>query len=162
MKRSVFIYLFGLLAFVTFYACKPSDANLQKDVQSVLVAYPGVNATVNNSVVTLTGTVASEDIKIGAERAARAVKNVKSVTNNIMVNAPAPINQSSVVVSSDDVLTQNIRTALDNAGYKNIDIDVNDGEVTLTGNVQRNNLQEVMQIANDASPKRVINQLEIE
>ncbi|MCC8152951.1 MAG: BON domain-containing protein [Tannerellaceae bacterium] len=162
MKRTVFIYLCALLAIVTFYACKPNDANLQKDVQSVLVAYPGVNSTVNNGTATLTGTVASDDIKAGAERAVKAVKHIKSVNNNIMVSAPAPITPSSTIVSSDDMLNKTIRTALDDEGYNDVNVMIVDGEVTLTGKVKRDNLQRVMQIANDASPRRVINQLEID
>ncbi|MCD8044891.1 MAG: BON domain-containing protein [Tannerellaceae bacterium] len=161
MKRTVFIYLCGLLSIAMFYACGTSDADLQKNVQSVLVAYPGVTSTVNNGTVTLSGNVASEDIKAGAERAAKAIKHVKSVNNNIVVTTPSPVT-TAPVVSSDDVLNRTIRDNLKAAGYDDVNVDIDNGEVTLTGKVKRDHLQEVMRIANDASPRRVINQLDID
>ncbi len=161
MKRSAIIYLCGIFAFISFYACKPNDANLQKDVQSVLVSHPGVSASVSDGIATLTGTVASEEMKAGAERATKAVNHIKSVNNNITVSPPVAV-QNTTVVTSDDVLKRGIRSSLDKEGYNDVNIDINDGEVVLTGKIKRDNLQEVMQIANDASPKRVVNKLDIE
>lgn len=160
MKRIVFIYLCGILAFATFYACKPSDANLRKEVNAVLMAYPGVDSSVHNGVVTLTGYVDSEQVKEDAERAAQSVKHIKSVNNNIMVNAPSTV--LTLPTNPDHVLIENISSTLSDEGYNDIHVMVSDGEVTLTGKVKRGDLERVMQIANESGSQRVINQLEIE
>ncbi|MCC8134514.1 MAG: BON domain-containing protein [Tannerellaceae bacterium] len=160
MKRIVFIYLCALLAFTSFYACRPSDANLQKEVNAVLMAYPGATASVHHGVVTLTGYVDSEEMKLDAERATQSVQHIKSVTNNIMVNAPAPV--LALPTNPDHILIEETSSNLSNDGYNDVHVMVSDGEVTLTGKVKRTDLERVIQIANEAGSKRVINQLEIE
>lgn len=160
MKRAIFIYLCGLLAMVTFYACGTNDKDLKKEVDSVMVAYPGVTTTVDKGVVTLTGTVTSEDMKAGAERAAKAINHVKSVRNNIMVNAPS---SSWTLPQNDEYdLIQSINDSLEDGGFDDINVSVSDGEVRLSGVVKKSDLQRVMQIANESGAKRVINEMTIQ
>lgn len=160
MKKSLLILFCGLFAIATLYSCKPSDTNLQKDVNSALtVSYPEVSASVHNGVATLTGTVNSETDKIGAEQTAKAVKHIKSVNNNIMVNAPAP--PPAISYDPDHVITDNISTRLTDSKYKDVNVEVRDGEVILTGKAKRDDLQHVMQVANEARAKKVVNQLTV-
>lgn len=159
MKKSVLAYLFAIVAGITFYACGPSDQKVETEVRSALTSTNNtdISANVKKGTVTLTGSVATEEAKTAAEQAARSIKGVKSVNNEIRVVAPAP-----AVVNTDGTMQSTIATALKNAGFPNVTVAVSNGEVTLTGNVKRSDLQKVMQIANDASPKKVNNELALQ
>jgi osmotically-inducible protein OsmY len=152
MRRIVLII--ALLAGVMLYSCKPSDEKLQKAVETALTASTGVTSSVKDGVVTLTGTVESEEAKLAAETAAKAVKDIKSVTNNIQVVVP-------VVINPDETLLTSINSALSAAGFSGITVTSSNSEVTLTGEVKRADLAKVMQIANESKPAKVINQLKI-
>ncbi|MDH6305020.1 hyperosmotically inducible protein [Parabacteroides sp. PF5-5] len=156
IKKTVLVCLCSLFAVCFLGSCKPSDAKLQQQVETVLTAaYPTVSAVVKDGVVTLTGAVESDEIKAGAEAVAKAVKDIKSVANNITVTPPV------VKINPDVEISQLISTALSAAGFAGINVAVQEGEVTLTGDVKRADLQKVMQVANESNPKKVINQLTI-
>jgi len=70
------------------------DADLKKAVEAAISAFAGATVSdVKNGAVTLSGEVADDAAKSGAEAAAKAVKNVKSVVNNLTVKPPAPVAQ---------------------------------------------------------------------
>lgn len=155
MKRSVLVYVCALLTGVMLYSCKPSDDKLQKAVETALTtANSAVNSTVKDGVVTLSGTVDSEEAKAAAEQAVKAVKDIKSVANNIEVKLP-------VVINPDETLTTAVNSALSAAGFSGVTVAVKDGEVTLTGDAKKADLAKIMQAANEAKPKKVNNQLTI-
>ncbi|NDV95632.1 BON domain-containing protein [Dysgonomonas sp. 521] len=155
MKRLVLILTCALLSSAMFYSCKPSDEKLQKQVETVLsAAQSSVTGTVKDGVVTLNGTVDSDEAKAAAEVAVKAIKDIKSVTNNIEVKLP-------VVINPDEVLTTAITTALTAAGFKDVKLTVSEGVVTLTGDAKKADLQKIMEIANSAQPKKVLNQLKL-
>ncbi|MDR2950819.1 MAG: BON domain-containing protein [Prevotella sp.] len=155
MKRLVLILTCALLSGAMFYSCKPSDEKLQKQVETVLsTVQSSVTATVKDGVATLTGTVESEEAKAAAEAAVKAVKDIKSVTNNIEVKLP-------VVINPDETLSTTIANALTTAGFKDVKLAVDSGVVTLTGEAKKADLQKIMQIANEAQPKKVLNQLKL-
>jgi len=138
-----------------FNSCKPSDAKLQQQVTTALSAVDSsVSAAVKGGVATLTGTVSSEDAKTAANTAVAAIKGIKSVTNNIEVELP-------VVINPDQTLTNVITSALIAAGFTGVKLAVDDGVVTLTGDAKKADLVKIMQIANDAKPKKVINNLNL-
>lgn len=154
MKKSVLVYAFAVLATVVLYSCKPSDSKIQKSVDTALTTLgANVSSTVKDGVVSLSGSVDSEEAKVAAEAAIKALKDVKSVTNNIEVKAPA------VVINPDDTLTSTINAALKAGGFNTVTVAIKDGEVTLTGNVKKADLAKIMQIANESKPKKVTNQL---
>lgn len=137
-------------------SCKPSDATIQGEVNKVLRDnYSNISSSLNNGVVTLTGTVESQAQKDAVENAVRPVKNVKSVVNNIIVREPV----STVRVNPDQTISSNITSRLNTEGFKDLRVTVNNGEVTLSGDLKRSDLTKVMQIANEAKPSRVINNL---
>lgn len=153
MKKVIFIITSILLSAVMFQSCKPSDAELQRNVNDALLATaPGVSATVKGQVATLEGTVESEEVKTAAGEAAKNTKNIKNVVNNIKVVPP-------VVINPDDTLMENLTASLNGAGFTMVNVSVRNGEVTLTGEVKKADLKKVMQIANEANPKKVVNQL---
>jgi osmotically-inducible protein OsmY len=155
MKKLVLILTCALLSGAMFYSCKPSDEKLQKQVETVLSAVQSsVSGTVKDGVVTLTGIVDSEEAKTAAEVAVKAIKDIKSVTNNIEVKLP-------VVINPDEVLSTTITAALAAAGFNDVKLAVDSGVVTLTGEAKKADLQKIMQIANETQPKKVLNQLKL-
>lgn len=159
MKRfTSWLMLFFFAAVMSFawMGCKPKDTTIQTEVTNATAAYPGVSVTVNEGVVTLNGEVENETVRSNAEADAKKVKGVKSVVNNLTVAPPPP----PVVISSDDSL-RNAVNALINNDYKDVNVQVNDGVVTLTGTIERSKLQDLMQKVNEMKPKKVENQLTI-
>lgn len=157
MKTKFLIGVLALFLGVTLYSCKPSDEKLQKQVETALAAVPGISSSVKDAVVTLTGVVDSDEAKAQAETLAKGIKSIKSVVNNIEVKKPEPV----VQINPDDVLKTTINDAFTAAGFSGITVDIKDGEVSLSGDVKKADLQKVMQIANESKPKKVINNLTI-
>ena len=145
---------------VLLYACKPSDAKLQKEVNDKLAtAAPGVIAEVKGGVATLSGEVMDDAAKTTAEDAAKSVKGVKSVVNNVMLTPPPP---PPVTINPDDILKSSVDSSLNAAGSTGLTATIANGEVTLTGTIKRSDLRKVMQAANEAKPKKVNNQLTLQ
>jgi hyperosmotically inducible periplasmic protein len=113
-----------------------------------------VNVETKDGVVTLTGTVDNDSAKSQAEQAAKGVANVKSVVNNLNVKPP-------IVVSEDPKIKSAVEAGLAKYNVKGVAANVSDGQVTLTGEIPRAKLQDAMKAANEANPKKVVNQLTI-
>jgi len=90
MKCKTFLMAGLMFLSVCFYACAPSDTSVQQSVNEKLTASPGVSAEVKEGNVTLSGEVPDDAAKTAAEDAVKGVSGVKSVTNNIMVQAAVP------------------------------------------------------------------------
>jgi len=156
MKTKLFLCAAVLFAGIALSSCKPSDEQLQKAVTTGLSAVSSaVSSEVKKGEVTLSGVVNSEDLKAAAEQAAKAVKGVTSVVNNIQVQLPAP------VITPDQAFQTVLSTAVAAAGdaFKNVAVAVKDSVVTLTGDLKKADLKKVMQIVNDLKPKKVVNSL---
>jgi hyperosmotically inducible periplasmic protein len=152
-RNLLFILGFALV----FAACKPSDSEIAESVKAkVSVVAPSASATVQDGVVTLTGEVPDDAAKAAAAAATNGIKGVKSVVNNLTVPPPPP---PPVVINPDDVLRNSIDAAFKAKGITGITSSVSNGEVTLTGNVKKADLQKVMQAANEIKPKKVVNQM---
>jgi len=139
-------------------SCGPNDKQLQQAVTTgVSAVSSAVSSDVQKGVVTLSGVVNSPELKDAAEKAAAAVKGIKSVVNNIEVKVPEP------VINPDDVLNKTISAAIAAGGdvFKNVVVAVKDSEVTLTGDVKKANLKKLLQIVSEAQPKKVNNNLTI-
>lgn len=114
-----------------------SDAELEQAVERAFLYNPVVksfkiNTQVNQGEATLTGTVSNHKAKRVASTLAKGIVGVKSVNNQIQVGRQN---------LSDAQIARRVRTALSlNAvvdGYE-IDVQVNDGQVVLTGTVDTN------------------------
>jgi osmotically-inducible protein OsmY len=152
MRKSLFIYACIAMLGFGVYSCKPNDEKLQKEVETALVATPGLTTAVKNGEATISGVVETEEAKQAIEQAAKAVKGIKSVVNNIEVKPVVQIN-------TDDVLKASINAALTAGGFSTVVATIENGIVTLTGDIKRADLEKVMQIANEAKPERVENKL---
>ena len=69
-------------------------------------------------------------------------------------SAPAPVQ-----ISGDDSLTTGAKDATKD--YPGVKATVNNGEITLTGEIQRSRLQGLMQSLHSLRPKKINNQLTI-
>lgn len=159
MKKIALIITCMILSGLAFQSCKQSDQKLNDEVEKVLKdRYTSVSSSVKDGGVTLTGTVDSPQEKTAAGEAVRSVKNVKEVTNNIQVREIEP---AAPIVNPDDTIKNEVITKLETGGYKDVKVDVKNGEITLTGSLKRSDLTKVMQIANESNPKKVTNDIKL-
>lgn len=148
---------FGCIIAAGLISCKGkvSDADIQTEVNKKLSDEAGssLTASVNNGVVTLSGTCKDETCRQSCADEAKEVKGVTSVVNNISVAAP----QAPVEISADPVLQQSVDNVVNT--YKGVKAEVKDGVVTLRGEIERSKLQDLMMALNALKPKKVENQL---
>jgi len=114
-----------------------SDLQLRQDVLDELEFEPSVNAahigvTANRGVVTLTGFVTSYAEKTAAERAARRVKGVKAIAEEIEVRLPSDTKRADdeIAARAIDILRWQVGFPADRIRVK-----VEKGVVTLSGEV---------------------------
>jgi osmotically-inducible protein OsmY len=112
-----------------------SDAAVELDLQRAFVTDPATDSweiatTVENGAVTITGTVQSPAEKRLADRVAKSVAGVRSVDNRLTVAAAGTRTDSELELEIAERLQWDVR--LDDGL---LDVDVNDGQVTLTGSV---------------------------
>ena len=113
------------------------DLQLRQDVLDELEFEPSVNAahigvTANHGVVTLTGFVTSYAEKTAAERAARRVKGVRAIAEEIEVRLPSDTKRADdeIAARAVDILKWQVGVPADRIAVK-----VEKGVVTLTGEV---------------------------
>ena len=161
MKYSNVAPLFGglLCAFLLIAAPSCNNKNADAEIQSAFTtkaqtdpALAGVNATVMEGTVTLTGSCADAPCKENAEKAVNDIKGVKKVVNNITV--------TPVVINPDDALRTSVSQAI--AKYEGVQADISGGVVTLRGTIaDREKLQQLMMDLNALKPQKIDNQLVI-
>jgi len=159
MKLKFFTVL--MLAAAAFMsACGKSDADLTKAVTDKLAAdkVSGVTASVKDGVATLSGEVADVTVKSKAEASAKGVEGVKSVTNNITLK---PLPPAPTPAGSDQMLKGTIDESIKKLNITGITVAVADGDVTLTGDVKKDDLAKVMQAVSATNPKHINNKLTV-
>jgi len=139
-------------------ACGKSDADLTKAATDKLKAdnVAGVTVTVKDGVATLTGEVADVTVKSKAEAAVKGVEGIKSVVTTGVTTKPLP---TPPPPSPDKTLEGTINEGLKKKGITGVTVTVANGEVTLSGTVDKAKVPEVMMVANETKPKKVINNL---
>lgn len=140
--------IMGTLSF-SLTSCKtePKDSDLVTKAKTVLPE--GVNIDVKKGVATLSGEYNDDNAKQSTENAVKAIPGIKSVEDNATIKETA----SSVEVSADSVLESKVNDVL--KGYTGVTADVNDGIVTLNGELNRNELPRLMQAINALQPKKI-------
>lgn len=151
------LWVLFLLGTFAFTGCKPKDADIQKNVATAIGAYPGVQVTVTDGVATLSGEVADEATRAAAEAAAKGVKGVKSVTSNLTVTPPP----APVVINPDTTLQETANSAISALSLPKVQAAVQDGVITLTGEIKKSELQGLMMKLNELKPKNIENKLTI-
>jgi hyperosmotically inducible periplasmic protein len=152
-----------VLAGLNFSSCAPSDSTVQQGVNEKIAGTPGVSAQVSGGVVTLSGEVADDATKSSVEESVKSVNGVKTVTNNLMVQAavPAPEPPAAAPVSADDMLKNSLDSAYKAAGYSDVTVQVSNNEVTLEGNAKKSDVAKIVKTANDMKPAKVNNKLTV-
>ena len=154
-----------LMMGITLYSCAPNDAKIKQQVADKLAATaPTATAEVNKGVVTLTGEVPDDAAKASAEEATKAVKGVKSITNNLTVTPPpvAPPPPPPVEISPDERIRMSVDSAISAAGVMGVTSTIANGEVTLTGEVaSKDDLKKAVEAAHQAKPKKVNNKITV-
>jgi len=162
-KNSCFAAMLLLFMNASFFisSCGPKDSKIQTDVETTIKNNPsttGIAANVQKGVVTLSGEVKDEASKSAVESEVAKVKGVKQVINNCTVTPPMA-QPEPVTIAGDETLVKNVNDAI--KSYPGVKATVNDGVVTLTGDIKRANLQKLMMSLQSLKPKKIDNQLTI-
>jgi len=83
----------------------------------------------------------------------------KESTTNTTVNVDTT-NKAPVEIATDDQLSNGVKDATKD--FPGVTATVNNGEVTLTGNIKRDRLPVLMQSIHSLNPKKVNNNLTVE
>lgn len=155
MKTTAFLVALVMMA-AAFTGCKsePKDAAVKASVETVLLANPhiaGASVMVEKGVATLSGQVPDDATKADIDKTVASIPGVKSVVNNIAVVADTP----SVAAAETDVLTNAVKDATKD--FPTVTATVNDGVITLKGEIQKTNLQKLMMALNALKPKKIDN-----
>lgn len=156
MKMTKILIAVFLASSVLFFSCKPKDSDIQTKITEKFTANPelsGATASVTDGVATLSGEVKNEAAKTMAEADSKDVKGVKSVVNNLTTT---PVMAPPV----DGALTQGVADATKD--FPGVIGTVNNGEITLTGTIKRDDLQKLMQSLQSLNPAKINNQLTIQ
>ncbi|MDP5202455.1 BON domain-containing protein [Flavobacterium sp. DG2-3] len=151
--------LLGVCLSLALVACKPNDGQIQKEITSKLSAFPGVEVTVTKGVATVSGTCKDDAFKQSVESMVKGIKGVKSVVNNCEIPAPEPVVESTVTINPDAVLTTSITEVV--KAYSGVSATVKDGVVTLTGEIKKTQLPNLIKSVQELKPKKVENKLTI-
>ena len=158
MKVTKILLAVALITTTTLFSCKPKDADIQAAIETKLKAKPDMataSVSVTDGVATLSGECKDQTCKADCGKIAEDVKGVKSVINNLSIAAPPPppVATAPVTVNPDETLKQSVTDATKD--YPSVKADVNDGVVTLTGDIKKSDLQKLMMTLNSLKPKKV-------
>ncbi|HVS61859.1 MAG TPA: BON domain-containing protein [Thermoanaerobaculia bacterium] len=143
-----------------------SDTGIATKIKGKLAADPEVNpfnvdATVNEGVVRLSGKVEDPEARVQAERLARNTEGVVRVINEIELGS------TTIGERVDDAgLTMKIKSKLaadPEINPFNINVDVEDGKVTLMGRVVDERHKKLVEdlVRNTGGVREVVNRLEV-
>jgi hyperosmotically inducible protein len=138
-----------------------SDATLTTTVKTKLATDPGtsairINVDTSSGVVTLSGVVPTASEKAEAERIARNTEGVRQVVNNITVEREATAGGSEML--SDATTLTIIKSQLVANGILGTNVDVKNGVVTITGEVENSKQKaKAEQIAREATGVKIVN-----
>lgn len=159
MKITKIMFSMLLMYSMFFIGCGQKDTDIKSSVEEKLKTNTDMTSpmTVNvtDGVVTIAGECKDDACRAKCEDLAKSVKGVKSVVNNCVVaKITAPVQ-----VSTDDALTTGVMDATKD--HPTVKASVNNGVVTLTGEIKRDQLQKLMQTLNTLNPAKIENKLTI-
>jgi hyperosmotically inducible protein len=150
VRQSFFTFLLVGTMATSIVACKSkvSDADLQAKVETVLTNNPTVSADVKDGVITLNGTVTSEEEKAALENAVKSTegKAIKSVVNNITVQQ---------IEINTDTADLSAKVAEATKDFPSVQASVNDGVITVTGELEQARIVVLKQALDALNPKKV-------
>jgi hyperosmotically inducible protein len=134
-------------------ACGKSDSDMQKAASDKLSSdsISGVTVAVKNGTATLTGEVKDVTVRTKAEADVKGVEGIKTVNNNLTLIplAPAP-----TPMGADKMMEGAVSENLKKANITGVTVAVNNGHVTLSGEVSsKEELAKAMQAASPVDSK---------
>jgi copper chaperone CopZ len=128
---------------------KPDDQQIQDNVTKQLQDnknYAGVNASVKEGVVTLSGMCEGDNCVTDIEKNIKDVDGVSKVENNIVKDN-----------STDMTMRTSIQTII--TKYPGVQANLDGGVIVLRGNIDRDNLQALISELSALNPEKIDNQL---
>jgi hyperosmotically inducible protein len=152
--------LLGMSLALSLVACGPKDADIQKEIAAKMGDMPGMEVTVKDGVATISGICKDAACKESCENIAKGIKGVKSVVNNCEIKAPEPVATAAPVeINADSVLNTSVSEVVKT--YSGVTASVKDGIVTLTGDIKKSQLPNLIKSVQELKPKKVENKLTI-
>lgn len=144
------------LAFL-LVACGPKDADIQKEISEKLSDRPEVQVTVQDGVATISGICKDDAFKQEVANSIKEIKGVKSVVNNCQIVAPEETAPAAVIITPDTELDKSLHKIIES--YDGVSATVVGGVVTLTGEIKRSQLPNLIKSVQELKPKKVDNKL---
>jgi len=165
MKISKILFVASLAISLNFMGCKPKDSDIKAAVEQSFSSVLNVNSPsveVKEGVATISGMCKDQSAKDAFEKAVAGVKGVTSVVNNCtLMPPPAPVVNPATVIASaaDSTLIKGVKDATKD--FPSVHANVQDGVITLTGDIKKSSLPRLMMALNSLKPKKVENKLEV-
>jgi hyperosmotically inducible protein len=160
MNNSRFQPVFTFIVFILGFSLLPGcgggiekDAAIQTRISAITQTNPelqNVTASVAKGVVTLVGQCRTEKDRAKAEKVVKDLDDVNRVVNNITVT-------ENIVVTPDNELREGVLKVAKK--FKHVQADVDRGIITLRGEIDRDDLPQLMMDLNALRPGRIENQL---
>jgi len=93
-----------------------------------------------------------------ANRAANSASNAAGTVSNAASNTANAISNATSS-ATDTTLKNTVQANLTKYGVTGVEVEVNNGEVTLKGSIPRAKMQDALKAANESNPKKVNNQI---
>jgi osmotically-inducible protein OsmY len=149
--------LLGMGLAVSLVACGPKDADIQKEISAKLGDRPEVQVTVQDGVATISGICKDDAFKQDVANSIKEIKGVKSVVNNCQIVAPEETAPAAVIITPDTELDKSLHKVIES--YDGVSATVVGGVVTLTGEIKRSQLPNLIKSVQELKPKKVDNKL---
>ncbi len=154
-NMNLFKIVLPITCFLFFAAScnnKPDDNKIQENVTKQLQDnknYAGVNSTVKDGVVTLSGMCVGDNCAADIENNIKNVDGVQKVENQIVKDNSTDLTMRTSVQS---IITK----------YPGVQADVASGVIVLRGTIARDNLQALMSDLGMLHPEKIDNQLVVQ
>jgi len=138
-----------LLVFAMSCNNKPNDKDIQDSVTKQLQSdksYTGVNSTVKDGVVTLSGTCEGDNCPAEVADKIKKVNGVEKVESTLIKDNSTDLTMRTSV---QDIVSK----------YPGVQADVTSGAIVLRGTIDKDNLQSLMSDLNTLHPEKIDNQL---
>ena len=165
MKLTKLLMAIAIVTTVSFVSCKPKDTDVQTAIETKLKAKPDmgtVTVDVKDGIATINGVCKDEVCKADCEKIAADEKGVKSVVNNLTIASVVPTTPTTtapVSIAADEPLKKSVTDATKD--YPTVNAAVNNGVITLTGEIKKASLPKLMMALNGLNPKKVENKLTV-
>lgn len=151
------LLLSGAISFGAI-SCKSglSDDDLESKIENALTGHSTVDVEVEKGVVTLSGTVNSQEELTNLENVVKTAgaKDLKSVVNNLIVNPPVGNTTAPIIVNSvDEALNVGIKDAIKD--FPTVTAVATDGVIKASGTLEQAHVQHLKMVLDKLNPKRV-------